>query len=178
VDRLNLLLLSLRRQRYTNWDAVIVTDGPDRDAAELVESMTDPRLRVIQTPERKGRWGHPYRQIGLEAAAEHGAFVGMANDDDYYAPGYLEQMVQALEWTPADLVLCGMLHAYNGWAATAGFARPDAVSADVGCWLARAELVKRTPWSGAEFTSDSEYVRRLAAGGRSVSINRPLHVKN
>lgn len=176
ADRLHALLLSLRRQRHETWEAVVVTDGPDADAAEMVAGMTDPRVRLVETPEKKGRWGHPWRQLGLEAC--RGAYVGMANDDDYYAPGYLEQMVRALEWGPADLALCDMVHAYHGWAPCRAHAAGGDVSADVGNWVARAELVRRVPWAGCEFDSDREYVGRLAAAGRVAVVRRPLHVKN
>ncbi len=181
ADRLLALLLSLRRQRYDNWEAVAVTDGPNPEAAALVAGLNDPRVRLLETPERLGRWGHPYRQAGLDAC--RGDYLGMANDDDYYAPGYLEQMVQALEWTPADLALSSMIHSYFGWQQCQAFVRGPEVSADVGCWLARADLVRAVPWQGEAFTSDGDYVRRLAEwavkrGSNVATVERPLHVKN
>jgi hypothetical protein len=174
-DRLQALLLSLRRQRYTNWQAIAVTDGPDVEAAAMVKAMGDGRVTVLQTAERKGRWGHPHRREGLEAC--QGAFVGMANDDDYYVPGYLEQMVNALEWNSADLALCYMAHGYHGWSACIASAGEQS-SGDVGNWIARAELVKANPWEGDQFDSDQKYIRRLAAAGRVTIVKRPLHVKN
>lgn len=175
-DRLRALLFSLQRQRYTNWQAIAVTDGPDPAAAATVHAMDDERVVLLETRNRLGRWGHPHRREGL--AWCDGAFVGMANDDDYYVPGYLEQMVDALQWNNADLALCYMVHGYHGWDACIASAGPQS-SGDVGCWLARAELVKANPWDGDEFDSDQKYIRRLAAATQRIAIvKRPLHVKN
>ena len=44
-----------------------------------------------------------------------GEFIGLSNDDNYYVPGYLEQIVNAL--ADADIAMCEILHSYSGWAA-------------------------------------------------------------
>src|SRR5262249_30258736 len=88
-DRLHLFLLSIQRQRHENWEVIAVTDGPNPAAVELVECMRDPRIRLIETEKPLGLWGHPYRQIGLDAC--RGDFIGLSNDDNYYVPGYFEQ---------------------------------------------------------------------------------------
>ena len=168
TDRLRLFLLSMQRQRYENWEIVAVTDGPNPPAARLVEEIAEPRLRLIETEKPLGHWGHPYRQRGLDAC--RGDFIGMSNDDNYYVPGYLEQMLNALD--NADLATCPFLHNYFGWKITEG--------ADLGCWIARAALVRQVPWTGIEFDSDASYLASLKAlaGDRVAAVETLLFVHN
>jgi hypothetical protein len=169
-DRLKLFILSMQRQRYENWEMVAVTDGPNEPAARLIAETNDPRIRLIETEKRLGRWGHPYRQRGLDAC--RGAFIGMSNDDNYYVPGYIEQMVNALGST-ADVALCQVLHSNAGW-------QVDPPGNDLGAWIARASLIQKIPWTGQDYNSDQLYLKSLLAlsPGRVATVARPLFVHN
>lgn len=158
----------MQRQRHENWEVVAVTDGPNAAAGQLVAEFNDARIRLIETEKPLGRWGHPYRQLGLDAC--RGEFIGLSNDDNYYVPGYVEQMLHALE--NADLATCKILHNYFGWQVVTG--------QDLGCWIARALLVCQVPWRGQDFTSDRDYIRALAAVAkdRVATVERPLLVHN
>ncbi len=168
-ERLHLFLLSMRRQRYENWEVVAVTDGPNPKAVELVRSIGDQRITVIETAESLGRWGHPHRQIGIDAC--RGEFIGMSNDDNYYVPGHLEQMMNVAG--NADLILCRCLHSYFGWSMMDE-------GMDLGAWIARAALIRRLPWTGTEYTSDLKYLKQLKAlaAGRIAEVKRPLFIHN
>lgn len=169
-DRMTAFLLSIQRQRYDNWEIVFVTDGPNPAAREIVERANDGRVRLIETEKPLGNWGHPYRQRGIEACT--GELIGLSNDDNYYVPGYLEQMVNALERERADLVLCPMLHSYWGW-------RPIEAGHDLGSWIARRELVRRMPWTGGDFFYDAQYLEALRkSAARAAVVDRPLFVHN
>jgi hypothetical protein len=168
-DRLKLFLLAMQRQRYENWEVVAVTDGPNDLAARLVAEMQDPRIRLIQTERRLGCWGHPYRQLGLDAC--RGEFIGLSNDDNYYVPGYLEQMLHALE--DADIAMCQILHSYVGW-------EPTFPGEDLGSWIARTPLVRQVPWPGNYFEADRQYIKSLTElpQVRVAKVNRNLFVHN
>jgi glycosyl transferase family 2 len=169
-DRLKLFILSMQRQRHENWELVAVTDGPNEAAARLVADTNDPRIRFIETERRLGRWGHPYRQRGLDAC--RGDYIGMSNDDNYYVPGYIEQMLNAMGST-TDVVLCQALHSYAGWSVVPA-------GTDLGAWIARASLVRRVPWVGQDFTSDRDYLGSIMAlaPGRVATVARPLFIHN
>jgi hypothetical protein len=170
AERLILFLLSMRRQRYSNWEMVAVTDGPNPDAKDLIAKFNDPRFRIIETEKMLGRWGHPYRQLGMEAC--RGEYIGISNDDNYYVPGYLEQMVFALQQNEADLAFCRMLHSYFGWNVT------DA-GGDLGCWIAKKSLVEKCPWPGSEFESDQVHMKLLRSNAsKMVEVSRPLFIHN
>lgn len=178
-DRIAALIMSMERQRWKNWEMIVVTDGPLTPWYEHPASrwLIDGRVQVVQTAESKGRWGHPHRQLGIDRALQDADFIGLSNDDNYYVPGYLDQMVYALESQQADLVLCDYLSHYHGWQVVR--TKPEPFHCDLGCWLARAALVKATPWQGAEFTSDGDYVERLAkAAQKVVKVDRPLFCHN
>jgi len=170
-DRMAGFMHAIQRQRYDNWELVFVTDGPNPGARAVVEAAADPRVRLLETGKALGRWGHPHRQAGIDAAT--GDLIGLSNDDNYYVPGYIEQMVNALEESGADIAFCAMLHSYWGW-------RPIAPGNDVGSWIARRELLKRTPWTGDTFFYDAEFLKQLKAnaGTRIAVVDRPLFIHN
>jgi glycosyltransferase involved in cell wall biosynthesis len=169
-DRLKLFILSMQRQRHDNWEMIAVTDGPNEPAARLIAEVNDPRIRLIETEKRLGRWGHPYRQRGLDAC--RGDYIGLSNDDNYYVPGYIEQMLHAMGDT-ADLVLCQLLHSHSGW-------KVDPPGNDLGAWIARASLIRKVPWTGQDFASDRDYLVSLVAQaqGRVATVARPLFIHN
>ncbi len=145
--------------------------GPNAAAREQVKAAGDARVKLVETEVARGLWGHPHRQRGIDAAT--GELIGLSNDDNYYVPGYFEQMVNALEDTQAEIVFCGMLHSYWGW-------QKVEPGHDVGSWIARRELVRRTPWTGEGFFYDAEYLKQLKAnaGGRIAVLDRPLFIHN
>lgn len=167
IDRTKAFLLCMERQRYENWEVVAVTDGYHKSA----NCLHNDKLRIIHTKETLGKWGHPHRQEGLEACK--GKYVGTANDDDYYCPGYLEQMVFALQDSGAGIAFCQSIHKYSGWSVVQA-------GTDLGCWLAKADLVRQVKWDGDAFDYDRTYIQKLLdlAGGKAAVIHKPLHVKN
>jgi hypothetical protein len=169
AERLQLFLLSMRRQRYENWEVVAVSDGPNPAAKQLVEAIGDSRIRIIETDKVLGKWGHPYRQIGIDAC--RGEWIGLSNDDNYYVPGYIEQMVYA--GRNADLVMCEFLHSYHGW-------RASEPGSDLGSWIARSDVVRRFPWPGVDFHADKIYLDLLKQQvvGRIATLKRALFVHN
>jgi len=169
-DRMAAFMLAIQRQRYDNWEVVFVTDGANPQARAAVDAARDARIRLLETGEALGRWGHPHRQAGIEAS--RGELVGLSNDDNYYVPGYFEQMVNAIEAEGADLALCAMLHSYWGW-------KPIEPGHDLGSWLARRELLSKTPWQGDHFFYDAEYLAQLKKNARKIAlIDRPLFIHN
>lgn len=159
-------LLSLQRQRYENWEAVCFTDGSRSDY-----HATDKRICIVHNPERRGHWGHHYRQAAFEQC--RGEWIGTNNDDNYLTPGYIEQLVQAGMEAGAQLVLCHGVHRYSGYTVCQ-------VGDDLACWLARRELVEQCPWDDYSFSADKNYLKKLMAiaGKRLAVVSKPLVVKN
>lgn len=173
ADRACAFAACMERQRYENWETIFVSDGPifqNSDFAILRGLQEHGRYQFIETPEKKGLWGHPYRQLGIDMAA--GEYVGLSNDDNYYVPGYLEQMIGELQSENADLVFCMAIHRYCGWNVT----KPGN---DLGCWIAKRELVQQCPWPGNHFTADQDHMRSLIEkSNKTIVLKKPLFIKN
>lgn len=175
VDRLHALILSLQRQTHTNWEAVVTTDGPNPAAAALVAGLKEPRLVLVETPEPKGCWGHPYRNLAISRCT--GELIGLTNDDNYYVPGYLATMTQALIENNAQMVMCDMVHKDFEWGILE--TRPERNACDLGNWIVLSRIAKTTPWPGNSSTDDGKYVELMAAKCERIAIvKRPLFVKN
>lgn len=178
ADRAAAFIHCMRRQRWKSWELILVSDGPlgGSYSGSLLELQDDRRrVRVVETKEKLGRWGHPYRQLGIDLCK--GQYIGLNNDDNYLVPGYIDQLVFALEDADADLAICNYLGHYMGWKVVDS--RPTRYHCDLGAWLARASLVAATPWVGVEFDSDGAYIQDLAAGARRVvKVQQPLFVHN
>ncbi len=160
-------MLAMDRQRYEAWEVIAVTDGPCLKP-DWMWSRRRGNLLWIETEKPLGHWGHPYRQLGIDAA--RGTYIGLQNDDNYLTPGFIEQLVFALE-AGADVACCQVVHSYSGWDVTGP-------GSDLGSWLARTELVKRHLWKGQSFDYDLAYLKTLAAEGQCVEVPRPLVVHN
>lgn len=96
---------SLRRQTFTDFEAIVVDDGSSDDSpAQLRRAIGgDPRFVVIRQDNR-GLSGA--RNTGLEAA--RGSFIAFIDGDDRYDPAFLERMHAALSGSDADWVACGL----------------------------------------------------------------------
>lgn len=88
-------------QTHLNWEWLVLDDSPESCA--WLTSVGDPRLRYLHTPERLSIGAKRNRLI----AAARGDFIAHFDDDDYYAPQYVERMVGQLIAHDADFVhLC------------------------------------------------------------------------
>jgi hypothetical protein len=176
LNRFQAFMLSMDRQRHTHWQVVAVTDGPRPDVVRFLSAREDDKVHLIHTAERLGHWGHPYRQRGIDAAG--GEIIELQNDDNYLVPGFLEQLVWAIQ-DGASLVLCDTCHSYFGWACH--HVEPRRGECDLGAFLARASLIRQVKWPGNDQLSDGEFIERLAAlaGPDKIAfVRRPLFIHN
>ncbi len=164
TDELACLLYSFKAQTYDHWEVVVVHDGPGPKARAVVAHMNDARVRLIETPERKGQYGHPWRQLGIDACT--GDYIGLSNGDNYYAPVYFEWMLSVLTTAGADFAYCDMVHSFVQWRALA--TRPEKGGLDLGAWIARAGLVKATPWWDMGFVGDGTFIDDLLSKAQGV----------
>lgn len=168
-DPLASLLYSLRSQTYPNWEAVIVHDGAGKSAKQVVEAIQDPRIRFVETTERRGNYGHPWRSYGISLAT--GDYIGLSNDDNWYAPVYFEWMLSVLTTQQAQFAYCDMVHSHQQWkfypTQHRRFrlfpTRPKKGTLDLAAWIAEASLVKNTEWTDFSFDGDGTFIEALTA---------------
>lgn len=87
---------SVKRQTFTDWEAIVVDDGSNDNSAEVVAAYaaTDSRVQLYNRDREPG--GAPTcRNIGLLKA--RGKYIIFLDSDDLLAPHCLEQRVNALE---------------------------------------------------------------------------------
>jgi glycosyltransferase involved in cell wall biosynthesis len=175
-DQLSCLIYSLKSQTYPNWEAVIMHDGPGPEVRTAVERIDDARVRFIETDERLGQYGHPHRSRAISLCT--GEFIGLSNDDNYYAPVYFEWMLYALTSADAMFAHCDMVHNYWRWCYF--ITQPRKNRCDLGSWIARANLVKATPWRDMDFAGDGTFIEDLVRQCRGKVVHVPgcLYVHN
>lgn len=164
------LLHSFCAQTYANWHILVTHDGPldaELQRAIGVSVLHDSRITIEATPVRKQQFGHPHRQAAIEKLIQGGAeWLALTNDDNYYAPVYLEWLLhQALE-KKADFVYCDMVHSHHLWKPLAGELRRGRI--DVGGFLVRATVAAQIKFDNYTFAGDWDYISRLQAKSRIV----------
>lgn len=88
--------MSLRLQTWTDWECVVVDDGSKVALAPVVESLADPRIRLIRHEVNRGRGAA--RVTGL--AAVRTPIVVWQDADDWSYPERLEVQLAALRAEP------------------------------------------------------------------------------
>lgn len=92
---------SMLSQSFTDFELLVVDDGSTDSTRKLLESVHDPRLRLVSNERNIGLIGTLNR--GLELAT--GRYVARMDADDISAPERLEKQVQFLEAHPDVQVL-------------------------------------------------------------------------
>jgi glycosyltransferase involved in cell wall biosynthesis len=100
-------------QTHPHRELLIVWESDDRLTRDYLSTLDDPRRRTLQAP------ALPKRSLGalrnLAVAEARGTLVAQWDDDDWYAPGRLEEQLRALQesgrpacvlarWTIYDVV--------------------------------------------------------------------------
>jgi glycosyltransferase involved in cell wall biosynthesis len=95
-------LASIQSQTYPDWETVIVDDA---STPPVVLDRPDPRIRVLRQTVSQG--GAVSKNTGIHAAT--GEILAFLDDDDRYAPGYLERALGVLDRHPEfDVVFMGV----------------------------------------------------------------------
>ncbi len=91
-------LLSVVSQTFGDFELIVVNDGGDPGAVErLVADCGDPRVRVLHVDESSGMEAASNRAL----RESDSTYVAIHDDDDTWAPEFLEQMTGLLESTGA-----------------------------------------------------------------------------
>ena len=153
------MLHSLLVQTLQDFEIIVVHDGPGPAVQEAVYRIGDARIVYHELPTRRNDWGNSSKEFG--SALAQGAYIGHSNDDNYYAPVYLEALVGAMQQANAEFAYCNMVHSHHGYAAFDTAPIPGWI--DGGGWLCRANCVQVTPWpeSKSDPYADGHYVQAL-----------------
>ena len=95
-NRVQLVCRAIRsalRQTYQNLEVVVVLDGRDANAVELLEGLCEPRLRVVELAETQG----PAEARNVGARHAQGNWIAFLDDDDEWASTKIEKQIALLE---------------------------------------------------------------------------------
>lgn len=95
---------SVLGQSRGDFELLVIDNGSTDRSLEILAAMDDPRIRVLQQPEKGVSRA---RNLGLAQA--RGAFIAFLDCDDTWTPDFLEKMSNALESDPSAVL------AYCGW---------------------------------------------------------------
>lgn len=91
---------SILTQTFTDFELVIVNDGSTDNSLEIVKSIEDSRIVIVDKP---NGGVSSARNAGIEKATSE--WVSFIDADDYWDPHYLEMVKTAIEKYPAASVV-------------------------------------------------------------------------
>ncbi|MGF1462189.1 MAG: glycosyltransferase family 2 protein [Maricaulaceae bacterium] len=101
AEMLSRVIRTVRAQTREDWLLWVIGDHCTDDTEARVAAFDDPRITMINLPERFGEQAGP-NSVGMALAETE--FVAFLNHDDYWLPNHLETALRALETTDADMV--------------------------------------------------------------------------
>lgn len=178
---------SVRDQTFPDWELVVINDQSTDNTEMLIQSLEDPRIRVVNTVHRLGITGS--RNEGLSRAL--GTWIAFIDSDDLWHPQKLERQWEALQQHP-DAGFCltggynfrisGVPEAYF-YQQQSGIRYGDLLvpffqseaAATTSAILFKKELLDKTGWfdAGKSF-ADVDFMLRLARQANGLIVYEPL----
>jgi glycosyltransferase involved in cell wall biosynthesis len=132
----------VNRQTYTNWEHIVISDGPDEELGRILNY--DP-IRVFDSMashDPNVLWGNRARIHGQKLAI--GAVIAHLDDDNAWRPEHLEVLVDKLIRTGADFVYSRMVRHPAG--DEIGLPPPRYGQIDTSLIVHRRELLDLANW--------------------------------
>jgi hypothetical protein len=173
---LRIALESLRRQRFTGWEAIVVGDGCTDGSGEMVAALGDPRIRWHNRPENGGSQTFAFND-GLALA--RAPWIACLPHDDLWMPWHLQQMLEVATDSGADFIhaLClsftpdGLARCWGPPPEGQGYERTPFPACS---WMHRAEVATRIDgWSDPatiDTATDIDFLRRAARAGTTFAF--------
>jgi glycosyltransferase involved in cell wall biosynthesis len=186
VRQLMCLLWSLECQTYENFKIRVIHDGANLETREAVVAFAaNSRIKIdySETPRRLNDFGHSLRQWGLQETKSQ--YVLITNDDNYYTPNFLQEMMCKLTEDEADIVYCDMVHShvmfdlanpigYQTLLTEEKFSRID-----IGCFIFNALIGKRAGFRTRGFNADWDFFSdMLQLNPKVTKLSKVLFVHN
>lgn len=83
---------SVLAQSFSDFELIVIVDGPDEETVKLTSSVTDKRFRFIQNQRSLG--SAEARNVGIKAS--RGDWIAFLDDDDEWAPDKLSSQLGAI----------------------------------------------------------------------------------
>ncbi len=117
------IVASLINQTHKEWELILIHDGPNSTGLQkFIDFTNDPRITYIETEERKGDYGHPWRAWALNELKEgrlskQSDYVVITNGDNQLTPAFCDSMIKGFTDDRRIIAtFCShMIHSYIGW---------------------------------------------------------------
>lgn len=178
-------LESIRKQTFTNWEAIIVDDGSTDNTVEVIKDYisSDNRFRLI-CQDNSGV--SVARNTGILAAS--GMYLSFLDGDDMWQPTFLEELFNAFQVGNISMAYCGYTHLYaNGLRRKFSYAYASGnilipvvqgqTQVHIGAILVKKELIDHL---GLLFTKgclvgqDQEFIWKLVSFATVHAVEREL----
>jgi glycosyltransferase involved in cell wall biosynthesis len=156
---------SLLAQSYSNWEQIIVSDGPDPRVASVVASYADPRIRSFST-RRFPVMGNYQRNVALRHAT--GEFVLYLDDDNIIYPTCLETMVAGFTGPDVGYVVCPIHYGKGELKPTPAFKHREI---DLLNYMVRRPLVERVWGQSFRWSADYFLIRDVSRISRGAFLD-------
>jgi glycosyltransferase involved in cell wall biosynthesis len=182
-NQIKCLLYSLLSQTYENFEVIVLHDGIDETHANTMADFSeDPRIQYVQTNVRYDDWGMSLRNIGLSMVT--GDVVVNTNDDNYYTPNWLREVVSAFENDPVvNFVYYPMVHSHNiiqnHNQSDYGFFVPELKRCyiDMGQFAVKREIIEDHNFK-SDPEADGQLIEEMLPKLNTVYIDKVLFVHN
>lgn len=104
---------SVLAQTYSDFEIVVVVDGPDQATVDALNSIGDTRIHTVALEQNVG--GAEARNVGARNA--RGAWIALLDDDDEWLPRKLEVQMRLAAQSSGQktLIVSGFLFRKPGW---------------------------------------------------------------
>lgn len=176
---LRVLIESFILQTNPNWSMLIMYDGIMKNHESI---LIDSRVTIHNTIARMGNYGHPNRNKGLSMIqCEPTDFILMTNDDNYYVPVFVEQMLGAVK-EDTGMVYCDTIHStstHKDYILHKPLLKERYI--DMGCFIVRADIAKKTGFNYIHYSADGKYCEECISNMgllKPVYVEKPLFIHN
>jgi|688.fasta_scaffold83839_4 hypothetical protein len=187
VPQLQTLIYSLIAQTNKDFSIHVIHDGKDLRTRQAIREIKkqNPALTIkyTETDSRFNDYGHTLRSIGLrESIAD---YTLLTNDDNYYAPIFIEEMVSNAMLFQSDVVFCDMVHnhIFNDLPNPVGYqvliSEPIMNRIDMGCFIFKTRIGQDVGFNSRAFEADWDFFQSLLdAGAKYSKVEKVLFVHN
>ena len=164
VDKLRVLLSSLLAQTRRDFLIYVIHDGVDFDTKVLIEHFTKlTNIPIIfeETDNRINDYGHSLREIIIGKATTE--YLLLTNDDNYYAPIFVEEFLGEILDNGLDIAYCDMVHSHTFKESNIDanyqvlITEPKRAKIDIGCFIVRSEIAKKVGFPDKSFDGDATF---------------------
>jgi GT2 family glycosyltransferase len=179
---LMILISSFLVQTDGRWQLHIIYDGPVPSYInDVINFYNDKRIYFTHSDKRNGRFGHPNRRQALmNLTGETDDYVLLTNDDNYYVPTFIEQMLSMTD-DNTGIVFCNTVHSYINYAVHESSLFECGI--DMGAFIVKYPIAKKIGFNYMHETADGRYATECSNycvmnDLKTIHVKRPLFVHN